>query len=270
MSRKLPKSQVRDNRNTLDQKVLCVFEDIKQEILATAIAYSQWANWTVIEEIATYLRDQRQKRTAFRIPDNYINWYNEVSDVKIEKPKLNDIDKVWPEELAQMEGFAIKLWPQHLKSVEYQVNLSRWLMDERLASMIKNINLVKWVRDKEEVARILLTKQTVRAKVASLEAYFKDREITMFIDKWWKRRSTRRYSQLAVRTNLAVSYNQWLINRKIELWQNILERSEIIDERTCPICIERNWEIRDIAKQGMPPLIFHYNCRGKWRTPRGS
>lgn len=265
MARKLPKARVRNNNNRLDQKILCLFEDIKDEIVSIAESYRLWWNSNAIEWVATYLRDQWNKRTWFRIPDNYIDWFNSAWWELIDKPDFTNVSKVWESELEVMQWFKIKLWPLHLKSVEEQIALARWKMDERLIAMTQRINLVKGIRDKEQVARILLTRQTVDAKVTSLIQFFKSRNITMFVDKSGRRWSIEAYSKLAVRTNLAVSYNQWLINRKLELWEPLLIREEIIDSRTCPICIERNGEIRDMSEQWIPPLIFHFNCRGRWR-----
>lgn len=243
--------------NKRDKKMLWIFH--KAKLLVIDIILSDQVIAEAIESVSNLISVNYQKRAWLRIPESYIHGVNSVKkDIKL--PKTNT-KTIW-QATANVSISLWQLWPKHTKAVSNIIAQSIWYNAQALKDFEQNIKLLKWIWDTEKIFNIITSSGSNFEKKNALSTNLKDSGIAYLKDKDWIKRDIDRYAEMLVRTETSATSNQGTINRAIELWIDLLERSEVSD--SCPVCRPHDWEIRSLSKQWMPKLLYHPNCRWEW------
>ena len=209
-----------------------------------------------MKSIADYLTKKYWEWADIKIPTEYIkgakyidndNWINDFVSLS-----------EW-----EIQSMLWELWPAHIEAVDALLdnskNYVRSSLDWMERQALTMINELQQTQVREELAKWVMSGESIFNMNKRVEQYFLDNKITAFKDRWWKLWSMDRYVDMLTRTETTIANTQGTINRWLQLW---ITKFKIIEKPDCSKeCYHQHWWIVDISKWDVELPPFHPNCR---------
>ena len=210
-----------------------------------------------IKKINNQLNQAYWERAEIRLPQEYVKGTSYIDEVLGMDTVLQNL---WTDSI---KSYLDDLWPIHIEAVNALVDNSKNYVKSSLDWMERQaltmINELQQAQVREELAKGVISWDSVSSSNERLIDYFTSNWISWFKDRWGKYRSMDRYVDMLTRTETSIANTQGTINRGLELWITkfwIVEHSDC-----CEVCAEMNGDIVDIRDWAVELPPFHPNCR---------